>query len=107
MNSHSVEHAHAVRDEPQDDADRILMLRASLRVMTDAYESLLENGPPKRGRSANDKEAHDMWWEDQYASLARARESLKLTGDAETQPEAHACRHPDCACERKVCGPDA
>jgi len=72
---------HAVRDEPQDDADRILMLRASLRVMTDAYESLLENGPPKRGRSFNDKEAHDMWWEDQYAALARARESLRLTGD--------------------------
>ncbi len=59
-------------------ADQILRLRANLRSVTDAYESLLDEGQfPPKGRSNDDKESRAGWWEDATVRIKLARQALK------------------------------
>lgn len=73
--------SYVPREAPADEAETILMLRASLRTMTDALEEVLEHGVPRRGRSANDKESFEQWHEDKWVAIARARRALELSAD--------------------------
>lgn len=71
--------SYASHDEPQDKDAAIAMLRAQLCAVTDTLESVLENGRPKRGKSRDDQEACDAWYEDKWSMVRRAREALALT----------------------------
>ena len=51
-------------------------LRGSLRHVTDRYAALLDEGFPKRGRSADDRDSHEGWWEDSVAATQRAYATL-------------------------------
>lgn len=100
------------RDEPQTESEAVQLLRADLRCVTDTLHDLLNFGFPRNGRSADDKEAHENWNEETGLAVLRAYEALKLTdvfslGVITQQPAHQQCRHPNCACERKVCGPGA
>lgn len=57
--------------------DTVDTLAANLTAVADLLEGLLEDGKfPARGRSADDKESHDQWWEDRHVAVAKAREAL-------------------------------
>ena len=59
-------------------------LAANLRVVSDLLEGLLEDGKfPARGRTADDRESHDQWWEDRFEAVRRAREALKQAKNTE------------------------
>lgn len=66
-------------DSPQDESDTIQTLRANLRSVTDALDDLLEHGFPRKGRSADDREAYANWREEQHARIRRAKSALKAT----------------------------
>lgn len=72
----------------------IQRLRANLRVVTDAYEMLLDEGrfPPK-GRSQDDQDATVGWWERAGERIRQAREAL-ATEVADTSPTEPAAREP-------------
>ena len=58
--------------------EQIAHLRANLRVMTDDLEMLLDEGKfPGKGRSANEKESIEAWWERQYDAIKKARRALE------------------------------
>lgn len=71
--------SYTERDAPQDDHDAVQRLRAELRRMTDLAEQLLAGEVPRRGRTRDDREAHDLWHEDAGRAVARAREALQQT----------------------------
>jgi hypothetical protein len=57
--------------------EQIDRLRAALRSSNDLLAHVMEHGLPKKGRSRNDKDSADAWWEDStravqdgYAALA-------------------------------------
>lgn len=57
--------------------DVILRLKAKLRVVTDAYEMLLDDGKfPTKSRTVDGREADAAWWERQYDYIKEAREAL-------------------------------
>jgi ElaB/YqjD/DUF883 family membrane-anchored ribosome-binding protein len=77
---HEAIRIHAPRDEPQDDHAAVQRLRAELRHMTDMVDALLSGeAPPKRGRTKDDREAHEAWHEDAGRAIHRAREALEQT----------------------------
>jgi hypothetical protein len=47
--------------------------------VTDTLQELLNFGFPRKGRSADDKEAHQNWNEETDAAVKRAYEALALT----------------------------
>ncbi len=67
------------RDEPQTEQEAVQRLRAELRRMTDLAEQLLNGEAPRKGRSRDDREAHDLWNEDAGQAVRRAREALEQT----------------------------
>lgn len=71
--------SYTERDEPQDEHAAVQRLRAELRRMTDLAEQLLAGEVPRRGRTRDDREAHDSWHEDAGRAVARAREALEQT----------------------------
>ncbi len=80
------------RDEPQTETDAVQMLRADLRRVTDTLHALFNFGFPPKGRSADDKEAHQNWIEETDAAVKRAYEVLTLT---ERFSLSAATRQPD------------
>lgn len=71
--------SYVTRDEPGNEHEAIQRLRAELRRVTDLAEQLLEGKAPRKGRSRDDREAHDAWHEDAGRALIRAREVLEQT----------------------------
>lgn len=67
------------RDEPQTEQEAVQRLRAELRRITDLAEQLLNGEAPRKGRSCDDREAHDLWHEDAGQAVHRAREALEQT----------------------------
>jgi phage shock protein A len=65
-------------------------LRANLRVMTDAFEDLLESGQPPKGRSLDDKQAAQAWLEDAHAHIAAARRAFERPEEAPQQGQRGA-----------------
>lgn len=48
----------------------------TLVALVDAFEELLLNGPPKRGRSIDCRDAHDGWLEHQHGLIKRGRDLI-------------------------------
>lgn len=71
--------SYAKRDEPQDEHEAVQRLRAELRSVTNHLEELLNFGFPPKGRSKDDREAHDAWHEDLHVAVRLAYESLQQT----------------------------
>ncbi len=63
------------------DLDALLFLRGALRSVTDRLESLYLDGPPKKGRSSDDRDSYQNWLDETYGSIAHARAVLKATKD--------------------------
>jgi hypothetical protein len=55
------------------------MLRAELTVVADALDGILTDGFHRRGRSTDDKESHEQWFEDRHGFVIKAREALELS----------------------------
>lgn len=51
-------------------------VRSVLRSIVDAYEMLLEEGRPPRGRTVHAREQFDQWEEDSAARVLRGRQVL-------------------------------
>lgn len=73
----------------EDERDAITYLRASLRVVTDKLESLHLDGPEKKGRTKDDRDAYQGWLDEMYGSIAHARAVLKAT---EEYADSTSCR---------------
>ena len=64
-------------DGAQDLREENDRLRAALRVVTDDLASLLDTGKfPPRGRSRDDKDSSEGWWEDRVSHIATAYAAL-------------------------------
>ena len=51
-------------------------------------EGLLDEGRfPNKGRSWDDKESHDQWWEDRYGAVRAAQELLAACEQADKQAQ--------------------
>jgi hypothetical protein len=64
-------------------AEEIASLRANLRSVTDAYETLLNEGEfPPSGRSQDDKDSTLGWWDRAHERIRAARKILELPEEA-------------------------
>lgn len=68
-------------DHTLSETDAIQTLRTALRVVTDAYDEVLEDGLPPGGRGSSDRDGYVGWWEDAYEAIKRARAALSRTAD--------------------------
>jgi hypothetical protein len=88
------EHEHLIssyvkpRNPPFNDADAILRLSASLTQVSCFLKDLLSNGFPKKGRSQDDKESYEQWWEDRNYAYFEAIDSLRLVREYEDSRQA-------------------
>lgn len=65
-------------------------LRAALRVVTDNLALLLEAGRfPAKGRSQDDKDSTEGWWEDHVASVRQAYSVLAGLEEVGPWEDAH------------------
>ena len=71
--------SYGTHDEPGNEREAVQRLRAELRSVTDHLHELLNFGFPPKGRSKDDREAHDAWHEDRHAAVRRAYEALEQT----------------------------
>lgn len=65
-------------ERPVTDSDRLHAIEdlrplGTLRALVDAFETLLEDGPPQRGRSQDSREAYDAWLERNHELIKRGR----------------------------------
>ncbi len=68
-------------DPPLDLQEAVDRLRANLRVMTDLVEFLLTEGPPPRGKSRDDRDAHEAWQSDAWVAMLEAKLAMEQTVD--------------------------
>lgn len=67
MNDSPTDRLHAIED---------LKPLGTLRALVDAFETLLDDGPPKCGRSIDSKDAYDAWLERNHELIRRGRALL-------------------------------
>ena len=62
-------------------AEEICTLRAALRDASDRLEQVLDSGLPGKGRSQDDKDSIEGWWDDMRGSVQRAKRKLSETSE--------------------------
>ena len=78
-----------------DEADAIRVLRASLRVSTDYLEDIFLDGPPPKGRSADDRDAYLSWLDRVVQAISKARAALDATDALSDSAAGEWCVRPE------------
>ena len=69
----------AIQPSVMDENDAVQTLRAALRVSSDYLEDLFLDGPPKKGKSKDDRDDYLGWTERVHHAIAQARAALDAT----------------------------
>ncbi len=78
-----------------DESDAIRVLRASLRVSSDCLEDIFLDGPPPKGRSADDRDAYLSWLDRVVQANSQARAALDATDALSDSATGEWCARPD------------